>query len=103
MLSIIIINYNTKILTQQCIDSICLSTPTDFDYEVIVVDNSSDYKQIFEESSAVKVIKTENKGFGHACNVGAKAACGDVLLMLNSDTIITDNSIAKAYNALNHP
>ena len=100
MLSIIIINYNTKILTQNCIDSICLNTPNDFEYEIIVVDNSSDEKQIFPSSSAVKVIRANNLGFGHACNTGAKEANGDVLLMLNSDTLITDDSLMCAYNYL---
>ena len=100
MLSVIIINYNTKILTQNCIDSICLNTPNDFEYEILVVDNSSDEKQIFPSSSAVKVIRANNLGFGHACNTGANEANGDVLLMLNSDTLITDDSLARAYNYL---
>ena len=55
MLSVIIINYNTKIMTQRCIDSLCLNTPDNFPYEIIVVDNSTDHKEVFEENGAVKV------------------------------------------------
>lgn len=100
MLSVIIINYNTKIMTQRCIDSLCLNTPDNFPYEIIVVDNSTDHKEVFEENGAVKVVRINNNGFGHACNAGAAAAKGDVLLMLNSDIIINDDSIVKAYDYL---
>ena len=74
MLSVIIINYNTKIMTQRCIDSLCLNTPDNFPYEIIVVDNSTDHKEVFEENGAVKVVRINNNGFGHACNAGAAAA-----------------------------
>ena len=97
MLSIIIINYNTKIMTQKCIDSVCMNLPDSFEYEIIVVDNSSDDRQIFEKNGAVKVVRTQNRGFGDACNVGAAASSGDVLLMLNSDIIIKDASMVSAY------
>ena len=101
MLSIIIINYNTKIMTQRCIDSLCLNTPDDFEYEIIVVDNSTDHKQFFEENGAVKVVRIPNNGFGDACNKGVLASSGDTILFLNSDIIIKDGSIVKAYEYIN--
>ena len=92
--SIVIINFNTKKLTQDCIDSIIKSTHCE--YEVLVVDNSSDRTEKFtSDLPFVKVIQAENHGFGHACNIGMKAASGDFYLMLNSDTIVHQDSITR--------
>ncbi|MCS3871094.1 GT2 family glycosyltransferase [Chryseobacterium ginsenosidimutans] len=38
--SIILVNYNTKVITNNCIDSI-ISKTRDIEYEIIVVDNGS--------------------------------------------------------------
>lgn len=92
--SIIIVNYNTKQLTQNCIDSI--EKATKIPYEIIVVDNSSDKNKKFTcDKPYIKVINCENKGFGHACNIGMDNATGDYFLMLNSDTIVHDKAIDK--------
>ena len=104
MLSIIIVNYNTKLLTIQTIESIFSRTYVKF--EIIVVDNSTlvsesliDFKQ-----ENVRIIQVENHGFGHACNRGSEIAIGDFVLFLNSDTIAKHDSIEKSVNYLmNHP
>lgn len=95
-LSIIIVNYNTRDLTNQTIDSIIKHTEN-IDYEIIVVDNSSDKnQQCMYKNEQVKILPDiDNHGFGHACNVGAKASKGELLLFLNSDTLINDNSLMK--------
>lgn len=95
-LSIIIVNYNTRDLTNQTIDSIIKYTEN-IDYEIIVVDNSSDKKQQckYKNEQVTVLLDIENHGFGHACNVGAKEAKGRFLLFLNSDTLIHDNSLMK--------
>lgn len=98
-LSIIIVNFNTKELTCQTIDSIIQYTSS-VSYEVIVVDNSTDKTQQSEyNNQCVKIIHDiENHGFGHACNIGATYAIGDYLLFLNSDTLIRDNSLFECVN-----
>lgn len=101
-LSIIIINFNTKDLTYQTIDSIMKNT-TDIDYEIIVVDNSVDINQrVSNKHNNMQIYYTKNNGFGHACNEGAKTANGRYLLFLNSDTLINDNSLAKCVDYLNN-
>ncbi|MEG0614261.1 MAG: glycosyltransferase family 2 protein [Oscillospiraceae bacterium] len=93
-ISIIIINFNTKSLTEQCIRSVIAETSALF--EIIVVDNSTKSEEKFSSNlDCIKVINTENKGFGNACNIGIKAACGDFYLMLNSDTIVKSGAIDK--------
>ncbi len=102
--SIIIINYNTYTLTCQCIESI-LSYTSAIDYEIVVVDNAStkenpeDFLIRFPD---IKLIKSnENGGFAKGNNLGIKHASGEILLLLNSDTYLTENSIFKASDFLN--
>jgi GT2 family glycosyltransferase len=96
--SIIIVNWNTKDLLQNCLRS-TLEQAGDVDYEIVVVDNASSdgsaemVKQIFPQ---VKLIEnTENHGFAAANNQGMAIAQGRYVLLLNSDTVILDNAIAK--------
>lgn len=95
-LSIVIVNYNTKELTSQTVKSV-IDTTKGIDYEIIVADNSSDSSQYFtSEDKRVKVIpNVENKGFGNACNIGAKMAVGRYVLFLNSDTIMQNDTLEK--------
>lgn len=98
--SIIIINYNTKELTTNCISSIYRHT-YNISYEIIVVDNGScdGSKEFFEKSTNLKYIYSEkNLGFGKANNLGARYASGKYLLLLNSDTLLIENSIVDLYN-----
>lgn len=96
-LSIIIVNYNTRILTAQTVKSVIASTKG-IDYEIIVVDNSSKVSEYFEmEDKHIKILsKVDNKGFGHACNIGANIAIGRYILFLNSDTIMSDGTLKGA-------
>ena len=101
MVSIIIINYNTKLLTLDCLKSIYQHTK-DIDFEVIVVDNASSdgsVEAIRESFPIVKVIEpNENLGFGRANNLGVKYTKGKYLFLLNSDTLLIENSIKKLYD-----
>lgn len=105
--SIIIVNYNTKELLQHAITTIYQYTK-DITFEIIVVDNASkDNPSILikEKFPQVKFIRSsENIGFGRANNLGAEIATGEVLFLLNSDTILIENSIKKMYEYMkSHP
>lgn len=93
-LSIVMINHNTKKMTEAAIDSILDASPI-IAYEVIVVDNSTEEQQtVTYQHENVKILSNiENKGFAHGCNIGAKAAEGEYLLFLNSDTIMHRNTL----------
>ncbi len=95
-LSVIIVNHNTKKLTEQTVSSVAATT-RGVDYEIIIVDNSSDKSEAYPaDDSRVKLIaNVENKGFGHACNVGVNIAIGRYILFLNSDTIMHKGSLKK--------
>ena len=80
--------------TRLCAESVLLNS-VDADAELIVVDNGStdgtrDYlAALAERDSRVRVLRNdENRGFGPAVNQGLNAATGDVLVVLNNDTIV---------------
>ena len=105
--SIIIINFNTKELTINCIDSI-ISQTVNITYEIIVCDNASiDGSQRaiqLKFPNIVLIESAENLGFGKANNLGAEVAQGRYLFFLNSDTVLLNNSIDALYsfNIANH-
>jgi len=94
--SVIIVNYNTEKVLNNCIKSIKEHT-TEVDYEVIVIDNASiDNSQttIINNYPEVIFIKLpKNIGFGQANNKGFEVAKGEFVLLLNSDTILLNNAI----------
>lgn len=98
ILSIIIVSYNTKKVTENCISSIYNSKWRD-KFEIIVVDNNSQdgsAQMIKDMFPKVKLIENkENKLFAIANNQGAKIANGKYLLLLNSDTIVESYNLQK--------
>lgn len=102
-LSIIMINYNTKKLTEQAVASIFQCNPK-ISFEIMIVDNSSDAAQIYNlKQNKVRIFThIANKGFGNACNFGAKEASGRYLLFLNSDTIMHKGTLEQCVSYLDH-
>ena len=102
-LSIIIVNYKTPQMTLECIESIKAKT-YGVRYEIIVIDNDSgdgSVEFLQERIDGIIMIKApENLGFGRANNMGVSAAKADTLFLLNSDTVIIDNSIKTLYDYL---
>lgn len=92
-ISIIIPNKDSLADLKKCINSIKKSSYTN--YEIIVVENNSETKEIFdyykkleEENKNIKVVKYEEKGFNYSKinNFGEKNATGEYILLLNNDT-----------------
>ncbi len=95
--SIIIVNYNTRTITNDCIESVKKFTE-DINYEIILVDNAStdDSSAFFSQMDGIVFIQSsENIGFGRANNLGAEQAVGEFLFLLNSDTVLIENSVKK--------
>ena len=94
--SVIIVNYNTRQMTCDCLHSIRMHT-RDVNYEIIVVDNAStdgSVAHIKTHFAGVRVISSDrNLGFGKANNKGALEARGKYLFFLNSDTLLLNNAI----------
>lgn len=103
-LSIIIVSYNTKKLTLDCIDSI-LKEGSKLKVEIIVVDNGSkdgsveELRKVWRKNRNVLLIENkENLGFSKANNQGIRVATGKQILLLNSDTIVKRNSLLALFN-----
>ncbi|MCZ0756858.1 glycosyltransferase family 2 protein [Anoxybacillus sp. J5B_2022] len=97
-ISIIIVNYNTPKLTVEAIESI-LKSKTKYSYEIIVVDNhSSDDSVRILKGKFPNIVVIENKqnvGFSKANNQAIKLSKGRYILLLNSDTIVKEDTIEK--------
>lgn len=104
-LSIIIVNWNTKELLKNCINSI-LEHTNGIQYEIIIVDNDSDDGSIemintFERFKDVILISNDsNAGFAKANNQGIKVANGKYILLLNSDTLLLNNVLKESVERL---
>lgn len=101
-LSIIIVNYNTKELLEQCLESLT------GDEEIIVVDNAStdgSVEMAEKEFPKVKLVKNkENLGFAKANNQAFRQARGEYVLFLNPDTVVLGQASLKMVQWLEkHP
>jgi len=96
--SIIIVARNIRQLLHDCLKSVYEKT-RDVNFEVIYVDNASgdgSVQMVKEQFAEVGIIKNdENKGFTKASNQGIEVSKGRYVLLLNSDTILLDNAIAR--------
>jgi GT2 family glycosyltransferase len=101
--SIIIVNYNTFDLTCKCISAVITRTKG-VSYEIILVDNASvecNADLFLQKSPTIRLIKsTTNLGFTGGNNLGVENAGGKYILLLNSDTELTEDSISKCYDLI---
>lgn len=98
--SIILVNYNTRHLTQVAIESIQKHT-SNVVYEIILIDNASTdgSKEFFEKRKDIKYLyNKENIGFGRANNLGYQYAKGKYILLLNTDTYLINNAIKEFFD-----
>ncbi len=106
-ISIIIVNWNTRDVLCDCLRTL-YQQAGGIDFEVIVVDNAS-------TDSSAEMVKVrfpnvilienhENRGFAAANNQGMAIARGRYVLLLNSDTVVPDDTMPKMVAfAYNHP
>ncbi|HEY0612960.1 MAG TPA: glycosyltransferase family 2 protein, partial [Chitinophaga sp.] len=98
-LSVIIVNYKSAALIQDAIRTVIEQTAA-ITYEIIVVDNhSQDNSQqlITQQYPQVRWVQMDyNAGFARANNAGMRIALGDMLLLLNPDTLVLDHALDTA-------
>jgi GT2 family glycosyltransferase len=99
--SVIVLAWNGLQYLPACLDALVAQGYADF--EVIVVDNgstddSADF--VAEHYPQVRLIRNErNLGFAAGNNVGLRAATGDVLVLLNQDTVVQPGWLAALVSA----
>lgn len=98
LVSVLLVNWNTREMTLECIRSIYAETK-EARFEVIVVDNGSQDESAeaiaAEFPDIVLMAERENHGFAFATNISAARALGRYLLLLNTDTVVLDGAIDK--------
>ncbi len=92
--SVVVVTWDNLALTRLCLESL-LEHGADVPFEVVVVDNGSSdgtpgyLRALAAHDRRVRpILNPANEGFARACNVGAAAALGDVLVFLNNDTAV---------------
>ncbi len=106
-LSIIIVNWNTRELLKACLLSLYETLP-EIDYEVIVVDNASrdgSASMVKDDFPRVLLIENQtNRGFAAANNQALTIMRGRYALLINSDTVLTENAVSLLFSFLeDHP
>lgn len=92
-LSVIILNYNTKELLEDCLNSV-KKYMHEVPMEVIVSDNAStdgSPDMIKKKFKWVKLIEGENEGFSKGNNRARSYVKGDMVLFLNPDTVVHEH------------
>lgn len=100
--SIIIVNYKTAQLVLQCLTSLYKGTIDDI--EIIVVDNHSEDNSEQLITAAFPQVQWiqmgYNSGFARANNEGIRRSSGEIILLLNSDTINIADAVSKCFKRL---
>jgi hypothetical protein len=98
VVSVMLVNWNTRELTLECLRSVYAQT-RDTPFEVIVVDNGSQdgsAEAIAREfPQAILMAESENHGFAKATNISVERARGRYVLLLNTDTVVLDRAIDR--------
>jgi GT2 family glycosyltransferase len=101
LLSIIIVNYKSAQLITNCVQSL-IQYSGPYTYDIIVVDNDSKDNSEQLLTMQFPFIRWKqmgyNAGFARANNEGIRLSKGDIVLLLNPDTLITDHSLEVCLN-----
>jgi GT2 family glycosyltransferase len=96
-LSVVIVNWNTRDLLSDCLQSVFLGLG-DLEAEIFVVDNDSEdgsSAMVRREFPKVRLIQSlENRGFAGGNNLALRRVSGRHVLLLNTDTIVHGSVIS---------
>lgn len=101
-ISFIIPAFNAENTIEICLNKIILEAQK-FDSEILVIDDCSVDKttSIVEKFKEVKLFKLKkNRGVGYARNIGCRLAKNNILCYIDSDLVITKNSVLNLVNTL---
>jgi len=97
-LSIVIVSYNARADLERCLASVTGHPPA-MPHDIIVVDNASSddsVAAVHRGWPGVRlIVQAANGGFAQANNAGIRASRGDLILLLNSDTIVPAGAIDR--------
>jgi GT2 family glycosyltransferase len=102
-LAIVIVNFNAREHLETCLTSL-EAAPPETSHEIVIVDNAStDGSAALVRSRwpAVRILEQpENRGFAAANNTGIRATAGELVLLLNNDTIVPPGALDRLVGRL---
>lgn len=108
-LCIVLLNYRTPNLTIDCLESL-VAQAGELGAEIVVVDNCSPDSSVEVISSWISkslysdhihlVCSTKNGGFASGNNIGIEYILAEYYLLLNSDTILREDSLKTMLSAI---
>jgi GT2 family glycosyltransferase len=102
-LTIIIVNHNTRSDLDRCLRSLH-DAPPRVPHQIVVVDNGStdgSAELVRRSWPAVRLIEAGgNQGFARANNLAIRATTSDLVLLLNSDTVVPSGAIDRLVDEL---
>ncbi|HUU64026.1 MAG TPA: glycosyltransferase family 2 protein [Dehalococcoidia bacterium] len=97
-LSVIIVNWNTRDLLRDCLNSVYAETKAT-SFEILVVDNASSdgsAEMVKREFPQAKLTENqENLGFARASNQAIMQSVGNYVLLLNPDAVVLSSALDK--------
>ncbi len=98
ILSVVIVNYNVQYFLEQALLSVQKASKG-LESEIIVVDNNSqdDSVKLVKEKfpEVILLFNKENTGFSKANNQGIRISKGKYILLLNPDTVVSEDTLHK--------
>ena len=102
-LTIIIVSFNSRRDLENALRSLTQPAPS-IDHEIVVVDNASTDSTVAylsEHWPRIRLIASDtNLGFARANNVAIRGSSGELVLLLNPDTIMTAHAVEGLVAAL---
>lgn len=107
-MTVVVAVHDRLVFTRLCVETVLATTAADV--ELVVVDNASQdltpayLGELAVRSGRVRTIRNdENRGFATAINQGLAAARGDVLVILNNDTVVAPGWLGRLERHLDDP
>ena len=97
--SIVVVCHGRREVTERCLQSleVAFGDRLGSEVELVLVDNASpddtaDLLRTWKDRATV-IVLDENRNFGGGNNVGARAAKGEAIVLLNNDTVVSAGSL----------
>ena len=100
LVDVVVVSYNSREHLRAAVEPVS----NDTNYHGIVVDNgSSDGSVDSVADLPLTIIRSENLGFAHGCNLGWRAGEAPFVLFLNPDATIDRNSVLRLVRVTEDP
>jgi GT2 family glycosyltransferase len=102
-ISVLLLSWNTRELTLECLDSLPDAVDGELRCQVVVVDNGSrdgSAEALAQREGIELVANPENRGYAAAVNQAYERADGEFVLLLNSDVRFVPGSLSVLHSFL---